>query len=343
MLTFCLAGCGILNTLSATADYKKVVSESMTSDTMVTISAPDKSEPASEGAKKYGLMALFSHMTYLKHLPLKPTNERNEDCQKHANLHPMQKIDTRDASQLPAWRRWNNPAGCHSGEGLYYETYVYGKADSIERAVIAIRGTENGADQFWTDWATNFSAVFGIDPSEYQLAREKIQHTIAKLRTNPKVKIYLTGHSLGGGIAQQIAYTEPENFVAATYVFNTSPMTNWSFLATQHPSLVLNTDPLIYRIQERGEAAGLLRWVTTRVNFRRYGRSDHEFNFSKENPVKTHAMNLLACNFARLIEKQPSIAEFDYTPEMADRVFNDKKNPGINGEEPLCPTPLLDN
>lgn len=333
ILALSTSGCGALNTLEAAVAYEKTNAGYMTTETMVVTAAPVK-ETAMKGADKFALMSLFSHLTYLKHLAEK---ERNvEDCSQHIAGHPINEIDTRGPDANGAWRRWAGESGCFSGSGLYYETYVFGKAGKFSEAVIAFRGTENYGAQIPEDWGTDFSAALGFDPKEYQEARSQILRAINNLRAeNKEVKIYLTGHSLGGGLAQQSAYTMTKEDVSSTYIFNTSPVSNWSYLYSVK-GLIRNDDPEIFRIQERGEGLAIPRWVSTRVNFRRFGRSDYEFNFTKGNPVSEHTMAILACNFASRILATGKEAKHHFTPDMARKLLTYPINTAGSGET-LCP------
>ncbi len=100
----------------------------------------------------------------------------------------------------------------------------------------------------------------------------------------------------------------------------------------------MNADPTIYRIAQNGEALGVLRAVSTAVNSDRFGRSDYNFDFRVQegkdrsntwklllSKVHQHDMGLLACNFAARVVlahgDSGGAAEFDYTPEMALRAW----------------------
>ena len=99
----------------------------------------------------------------------------------------------------------------------------------------------------------------------------------------------------------------------------------------------MTNDPVIYRVQERGEGLALVRWFTSRANFRRFGRSDYEFNFSLSNPVDSHGMAVLACNFASLVLATGKGGDKHFTLEMARNVLAHKAAPGVAGSERLCP------
>ncbi|WP_158932957.1 lipase family protein [Acidisphaera sp. S103] len=77
-------------------------------------------------------------------------------------------------------------------------------------------------------------------------------------------KIYSTGHSLGGGLAQQFAYALPKGIqrVSKVYAFDPSPVTG--FYSVDCATRQTNRDGLqITRIYERGEILAILRSFTS--------------------------------------------------------------------------------
>lgn len=82
-----------------------------------------------------------------------------------------------------------------------------------------------------------------------------------------KLEIYATGHSLGGGLAQQFAYSLPNNSlkrVKQVYAFDPSPVTGFfSVEKTLRDENKIGL--LIDRIYERGEILALLRSLTSLV------------------------------------------------------------------------------
>ena len=160
------------------------------------------------------------------------------------------------------------------------------------------------------------SGVLFFIPTEYDLARESAVPLARRLHAEG-MRVYLSGHSLGGGIAQSIAYQlEPELGVEA-FTFDTSPVTNWTRLNADH--LVKNTDPKIYRVFMNKEALENLRSFTTKFNTLRFGRSDYEFNFVNKPPVDAHSMSHLACQMAARVSAGG--AEHDYPQASARRLL----------------------
>jgi len=80
-----------------------------------------------------------------------------------------------------------------------------------------------------------------------------------------KLNLYSTGHSLGGGLAQQFAYSLPLDCVKhvnQVYAFDPSPVTGF-FSVKRHLRTENKKGLLIDRIYERGEILALLRSLTS--------------------------------------------------------------------------------
>src|SRR5262249_65926 len=153
-----------------------------------------------------------------------------------------------------------------------------------------------------SDWGSNVVAALGFEPKQYALSRELIPRLVDRLRSRfeadgKEVKIYATGHSLGGGLAQQAGYLRKE--VRGVFTFNTSPVTNWSHLRMR--KAVGNAYPVIYRIFHGGEFLEKVRFVSTSFTKARYDRHDIGLQLQERTGVRGHSMSIIACNFARLI------------------------------------------
>jgi hypothetical protein len=80
-----------------------------------------------------------------------------------------------------------------------------------------------------------------------------------------KIVLYSTGHSLGGGLAQQFAYSVPLDcvkHVSQVYAFDPSPVTGF-FSVMRRLRTANKKGLLIDRIYERGEILALLRSLTS--------------------------------------------------------------------------------
>lgn len=287
----------------------------------------------SELADRFGIMALFSSAVYRDDL-IKSKEDQNNNLKpgskviSESNFHEA--CDYLSKSESPSdygmpyevkgsnyrWFRWAGSEDirsepCYNENGLFYETYVYGNKSEIFEAVIAYRGTENREHEFWYDWKTNLSGAFGIEPSQYKIAAEKLPKIINALKNeNSDIEIYATGHSLGGGLAQQAGYLSSD--IKEVFTFNTSPVTNWTSLALD--GRIQNRYPIIHRVYNGGEALGGIRSVSTLFTKARYGRHDIGIQIKEKRLFAGHSMMLINCHFACLIEKNNNVAKHHYSP-----------------------------
>jgi hypothetical protein len=207
---------------------------------------------------------------------------------------------------------------CRSADGLNYETYI--QVDSTGKplqATISFRGTENTRYQWTSDWIANFSHIdLGfVDNPQYQEARQQGSRLIKALaRILPKVNssavclkksgkpqdmqapIYLVGHSLGGGLAQHLAFYSDACDVIETITFDPSPATGWFYLVQRRQ--VQTSDPQISRVYLDDEALSFVRKISTKFNLPRDFRVDYKIVFPgiTHNTFGLHSMTLLATN-----------------------------------------------
>jgi hypothetical protein len=271
-----LSGCGIFR--AGYADLPK-----FDSDKAKIPNIKDQPE-LSELARRFGLMALFSKVVYRNDLG---AGAEGSGC----NYIPDPKSDKapepvpdygmpRGAERNGRWHRWaevsENARPCMDEGGLYYETYIHLDGEGkLDEAVIAFRGTENKRGRWLSDWKNNFAAALGLEPSEYKLARKAMPGLLKALearfaRDQKAIKIYATGHSLGGGLAQQLGYLSRN--VTEVITFNTTPVTNWTELRLKRE--IKNDYPTVYRIEHGGEGLRFLRFVASSATNTRFGRYD---------------------------------------------------------------------
>lgn len=269
-----------------------------------------------ETAQRYGLMALLSEAVYRRDLR---RDVRNAGCtyQDPGADAPVPEYGmpvTHDGK----WKRWvpkqhtnvstsNNStaqveACLNDSSGLYYETYVLERNGKPVEAVIAFRGTENHSGQTFIDWESNAAAFFGFEPKQFAVARQHLPELIKALNGyfaeyHVKPKIYATGHSLGGGLAQQAGYMSRD--ILEVFTFNTSPVTNWTQLAWDGD--VRNAYPIIHRIYHGGEFLENVRFVSSSATKARFGRHDVGVQLDERKLVSGHSIQLMACEFARSI------------------------------------------
>lgn len=111
------------------------------------------------------------------------------------------------------------------GNGLAFDLYRQEGNDTLTILTV-FRGTET-FDK--SDWIANFSWLLAWLPIEtqYDIARRAFERDVRSLakqsRRGRKISFIAAGHSLGGGLAQHIAYSYP---CVGAVVFNSSFVTN---------------------------------------------------------------------------------------------------------------------
>jgi hypothetical protein len=306
-----LAGCGAVITWHA--DRQVNDKENDNSDFK-----PENDTLLQELAQRFGLMALLSEAAYRRDL-----NREERDSNGCAYLNagtaaPLPEYGM-PASITEKWKRWvpqnellnaqlpgtfeGRPVAClDDPSGLYYETYVLERNGKLTEAVIAFRGTENRPGQTFRDWRSNIAAFLGFEPAQYAAARAKMVPLVEALsnvleKHNGTAKIYATGHSLGGGLAQQAGYMSKK--ILEVYTFNTTPVTNWSQL--RFSSDVRNAYPIFHRVYHGGEFLEKVRFVSTSATDARFGRHDIGVQLKNRSNAAGHSIQLMACEFARLV------------------------------------------
>ena len=206
-------------------------------------------------------------------------------------------------------------------EKKYGFPYAVWKSEKDELFFIAFKGTSPTS---LIDWQANlhwFMKRIGTD--QYEYVEKNLDELIAKdIGEIPeKYKIYTTGHSLGGGLAQHALYKSKK--ITEAFVFNSSGVTGWSdfkieqlkgkeFLEDrQHKKgtkCVSGTacNTTIYRVHETGEVLEFFRLFmkgtylfNPEPNRHPYVK-EYQVNFDKEKMkgVTQHSIESLAKGFA---------------------------------------------
>lgn len=302
----------------------------------VIITQPRKFEQGAKEteshARKFALMALFAKTVY-RHDLLDDKARSSEACSYLGHEEHRDVLLDMPRDEDGSWARWSIPGACYQEGGLYFETYVHRNTRGVmDEAVIAIRGTENySIPELRSDWGANLSGIFPHASDEYARAAKHVEPLIKHLAgglggTQPAVDIYLAGHSLGGGIAQYLAYLNHPQ-IKATFTFNTSPVTHWSQLPPERQKV----EPPIHRVYMNNEFLAYVREFTNRFNAPRFARTDYQFFFVKQNAVGAHDMSHFACQFAARLGDGPG--EHHYSQASAHATL---QNPV------LCPNHVLD-
>lgn len=175
---------------------------------------------------------------------------------------------------------------------------AFGRAEPGRQGeiVIGFKGTDFTS---LSDWRSNlrwFTRVLPLpSPDEYQIvhnhAKEMIDLALSKAKqTYPLASgfdVYTTGHSLGGGLAQLLSYSDDR--VSGAVAFDSSPVTGYSTLVSNEQ---INCSSHVLRIYERGEALQYVRSVVRRFHSLSDNINEVSFdlNHSYGNPIANHSM-----------------------------------------------------
>jgi hypothetical protein len=193
---------------------------------------------------------------------------------------------------------------CEDELGLFYNVWKKETADLIE-VVVAFRGTWGPTDWWYGNlrWFTRFFTT----EDQYTRARQYSHEVIEAFKSGAgqqdkhgPIRFYSTGHSLGGGLAQDVFYDRPRDYVQV-FAFDPSAVTTFTDEDEQtqiagcscEPSL--GTEARIYRFYESYEILTHLRFV--HKLFFAPNRHIHEVRFgfpAPTNPISRHSMVALA-------------------------------------------------
>jgi hypothetical protein len=181
--------------------------------------------------------------------------------------------------------------------------------------VVAFGGTVFSS---WKDWKSNLHWFNPFQRDEYSLIVSEFSPKFADMFAKQQqmqgwdflqsAAIYSTGHSLGGGLAEEFAYSLPANGagvprVTMVFAFDPSPVTG--FLSVKKSIRNENKIGLkIDRIYERGEVLAILRSITSAIHMPpavnpevrqlRYNLFGND-RFGLTNSIAGHSIQDLAC------------------------------------------------
>jgi pimeloyl-ACP methyl ester carboxylesterase len=159
--------------------------------------------------------------------------EEAPDC-KH-RLPPVEHRELLSATlDQGGWHRDDTVPGlprCDDDIGTFFRVWTKEHSDHLE-VVVVFRGTKGGLQ----DWVHgNLRWFTRILPGDDQYERSRqhaakiLDHFKTEARRAPTakpVRFHSAGHSLGGGLAQNVLYRYPEDFTQA-YAFDPSPVTGY--------------------------------------------------------------------------------------------------------------------
>jgi hypothetical protein len=174
------------------------------------------------------------------------------------------------------WKRWKNfPIPNGHLDKVMHESHLRAEVwenRGLKQVVVAFGGTEFKSGK---DWKSNFRWItFKVEDEYTRLVKDFgpafVEEFSKRSRSEhgrwlEQAMLVSTGHSLGGGLAQQFAYALPVSptlKVTQVYAFDPSPVTG--FFSVDSETRDKNRVGLhIDRIYERGEILALLRSFTS--------------------------------------------------------------------------------
>jgi hypothetical protein len=196
----------------------------------------------------------------------------------------------------------------------------------------------------WADWRANLRWFIPVDDDEYSAVAKAFAKYFVKTfpvqtgRWNPKdVSLYSTGHSLGGGLAQQFAYALPYDWkeplksvprVKKVYAFDPSPVTGYYSVdrrLRRHNVKGLCID----RIYERREILAHLRSIMNFIyppSAKNPSIRQLRYNlFPTRNPFAGHSISDFTSCLAKQLKK--IAASTAGTPTMAPQTTQPVRSP----------------
>jgi pimeloyl-ACP methyl ester carboxylesterase len=168
-----------------------------------------------------------------------------------------------DDAKLTGWRRvplakYVCPAGRICAGEVGEQLWIRSVSDSCREAVVVFRGTVASS---YDDWVANFHWFHRLTPIDdyYDQARNNIASVVEKAeRQGCAGRIIAVGHSLGGGLAQHVAYAHPK--IRTVYAFDPSFVigsTDFNLLG-----LPIHRDGRKFDyVYEHGEILAILRYI----------------------------------------------------------------------------------
>ena len=222
---------------------------------------------------------------------------------------------------------------CKPVSGLEFHVWRRMQSDTCREVVIAFRGTDKND---LGDWISNFRWLNRLVPKfdQYAQVQAHITYIVKRIKQNDcngeGTQFVSTGHSLGGGLAQQAAYADADGSIKYVYAFDPSPVTGFfdvSELVLKHSTAGLGID----RAYERGEILMLPRLIIENIfppaacNPR---IREVRFNVLHGLPIQQHNMEHLTEQF-RVAAHQPGA-----NPQ---RVYEGPKARGCTGSPIMVP------
>lgn len=219
---------------------------------------------------------------------------RDEDCPSDEmhHAHGWQRLTVYPTDELPPRKLGDR--------GLRFALYY--KDNGPQQPVmltLAFRGTEFSS---WPDWHSNLH-WFLPGRDQYQVLRDITHQVIANSKAEVQQalqrpvdqwQIVTTGHSLGGGLAQLMAYKSRE--INAAVVFDPSPVTGYYTCVEDEE---VNCNVPVWRVFARGEVLSYVRSLMRKGYRLSENITEIEFDGVAGNIISKHSMP----NFYQLLQR----------------------------------------
>lgn len=180
--------------------------------------------------------------------------------------------------------------------GLAFDTY-YRKLPGCIVVVVAIRGTEGLSLRDWNSNTAWFTGFLPIDNQYRNIDRvfPQLKKFLAKEFPNREIRIVATGHSLGGGLSQHLAYCFNE---ISAVTFNTSVVSSSFFCRKRQPLIIeiYDKDEVLTRLRNFFGSAPIDN-VNTDL-YATYNMNPIEMN--NKHIVKQHSIDGMAASLLRM-------------------------------------------
>lgn len=186
-------------------------------------------------------------------------------------------------------------------KGFSFDVWISNNEPKI--AVIVMRGTDF---KEMSDWYTNGRWATKFIPrrwDHYEQVDALIPPLVKKIDSiyNGKIRIFATGHSLGGGLAQHACYKSDR--IEKVFAFNTSPVTAFYSVKPRKERLHNKHNKVIYRIYEKGEVLSGIRYPLS-LFYPLHKKNPQivqvRYNFLKGNIVAEHGIS----HFAKVLREK---------------------------------------
>lgn len=286
--------------------------------------------PVAEMARTHWEYAVLSENVYIDDWAKRgqPPRQPGTGSVPAATPEEYARVCSPDSTELlplpPAWVSWKDfPSGDlrqrARAVGLFVEVW---ERESVPPVVaVAFRGTEFTSIKDWISDLRWFLRFVPFYADQYTLVSRAVgREVVARLaerNDRQDLRLVATGHSLGGGLAQHLAYSLPPGGprVSSVYAFDPSPVTGWSTVACDRRAenaRALATD----RAFEHGEILAYVRLLLSYVNPPSAASPairEVRYNFvQSSNPIKSHSIRFLACSLIKASGQAP-------LPDLSER------------------------